>query len=536
MEAKLEMKDFIQPFERKLALLELKALSKTVPTETGDASRVSEFSISGNFDTNELVRSLAYWRSVNTGTRVLTEQIRAEATSLVAGNDLDLESVRSGTNELVPNRLPNRRCLRYASHGLHEYRGKFFPQLARALSNIASVPANGLILDPMCGSGTTIVEANFLGRKSIGFDMNPLSVFLSDVKARAPGLDPDLLISTCHFVRDLVVKRNGDSGGDSGGHSWRERYSEKDQAYLVRWFAEDCLNDVEHILTVLDSLECESMRDYFRVCLSNVLRRASYQKVDDLRIRREEKSCLPGDLQRLFLDFSYRSVKVLVAYLVEMKEKFFESRHTVVHGDARTFSDALPGLENSVDAIITSPPYATALPYLDTDRLSLIVLGLLERKDHRARDLEMIGNREVTRRIRQVYWERYEGNRSIFPERTITLIDRIHKLNLNGEVGFRRKNLSALLSKYFADMRCVLIQSLIVLKPGAAMFLVVGNNRTTAGGEDVSIETAAHLAEIAEIIGFERVDCIDMDMLASRDIFRANAMPSEQIVWLRKAR
>ena len=531
MDAKLEMKDFIQPFERKLALLELKALSQSVPAEDGGESNLSEFSISGNFDTSELICSLAYWRSVNTSTSIPTGQIRAEATSLVAGNGLDLASVRSRNNELVPNRLPNRRCLRYASHGLHEYRGKFFPQLVRALCNIASVPKSGLIVDPMCGSGTTVVEAKSMGRHSIGFDINPLSVFLSDVKARALSFDPDLLILSYQYIHNSL--ENGHRA--SGDQLWRERYSEGDQAYLNRWFAATCLNDIEHILSVLDSLECDSMRDYFRVCLSNVLRPASYQKVDDLRIRREERTYSPGDLQCLFLNFSHRSVKLLVAYLVEMMAKCSETKHTVVHGDARSFSDAFPGLKNSVDAIITSPPYATALPYLDTDRLSLIVLSLLERSDHRARDLEMIGNREVTTRMRQKYWENFEKNRSIFPDGTIALIDRIHELNLNNDVGFRRKNLSALLSKYFLDMRCVLTQSLNVLRPGAPMFLVVGNNRTTAGGEEICIDTTVHLEEIAELIGFERVDCIDMDMLSSRDIFRANAMPSEQILWLKKA-
>ena len=80
---------------------------------------------------------------------------------------------------LVPSTLPNKRCLRYATHGLHEYRGKFFPQLVRALMNIARLPEDAVVLDPMCGSGTTLVEARLSGRRSYGLDMNPLSVFVT---------------------------------------------------------------------------------------------------------------------------------------------------------------------------------------------------------------------------------------------------------------------------------------------------------------------------------------------------------------------
>ena len=61
-----------------------------------------------------------------------------------------------------------------------------------------------------------------------------------------------------------------------------------------------------------------------------------------------------------------------------------------------------------------------------------------------------------------------------------------------------------------------------------------GNNRTTAGGEEIEIRTAAHLVEIAEGVGFRVASNLSMEMLISRDIFRKNAMPSEQIVTLEK--
>ena len=531
MIANIAIKEFIQPFERRLAILELEALSNATPLAVeSDSNSASVFSISGDFDPSELSRTLSYWREVITEKTTLTEQIRAEATSIVAANGLDLVAVRNRTTELVPDRLPNRRCLRYASHGLHEYRGKFFPQLVRSLANIAKVQEGGLILDPMCGSGTTIVEAKSFGRRAVGFDMNPLSVFVSDVKCRALEFDPEELINAYTKLEHAIASSNH----ASPEYSWKTRYPQKDQEYLENWFTRECLEDIGNILSLLDDFENKNLRDFFRVCLSNVLRPVSFQKVDDLRTRKDVRDYSHGEVQERFLIFAQRSVKLLVAYLTELPDNRAKSKHTVIAGDARQFVGTRPELKGLVDAIITSPPYATALPYLDTDRLSLIVLGLLPRSEHRARDLEMIGNREVTERIRKSYFEAFEQRHAELPDRTCDLINLIHKLNSDSDVGFRRKNLASLLSKYFLDMRSVLVQSLDALRPGGSMFLIVGNNRTTAGGEEIQIETARHLAEISKAIGFEHVDSIDMEMLASRDIFCANAMPSEQIVWLRR--
>ena len=146
----------------------------------------------------------------------------------------------------------------------------------------------------------------------------------------------------------------------------------------------------------------------------------------------------------------------------------------------------------------------------------------------------MIGNREVTKRARTEYWAFYEAHRSLLPPSTRTLIERIDRLNKPGMVGFRRRNLAALLSKYFFDMREVLQQTFTLLRPGGAMFLVVGNNRTTAGGQPVEIRTADHLGAIANDLGFRLASDLEMDMLVSRDIFRKNSVPSERIIRLEK--
>ena len=150
------MKEHIQPFERKLALQELHALtSGPIVPVNGDHETASIFSIAPTNNIDGLREALAYWHSVGNDSDGLTAQLRGEATQRIARatsqNGISPENI----SDLVASNLPNRRSLRYATHGLHEYTGKFFPQLVRALMNIAQLPKSAVVLDPMCGSGTT---------------------------------------------------------------------------------------------------------------------------------------------------------------------------------------------------------------------------------------------------------------------------------------------------------------------------------------------------------------------------------------------
>ena len=523
------IKDGIQPFERRLALEELRALAGCPmrPCD-GDEATASAFILNGALKPAALRKALAYWRSIGPEPDGLTAQVRAEATLAAAQNGKLLIDVCRRERPVEPSKVPRKRCLRYATHGLHEYRGKFFPQLVRALVNVARVPADGIVLDPMGGSGTTLVEARLAGRTSYGLDINPLSVFIADVKCRALTIPPASLAKaydSLHRALAGAVAR--------GDRPYFGRLPAGDQVYLARWFAPSVLDELDLVQQAIGDLQPKALRNCYRVCLSNILRSVSWQKEDDLRVRRQVEELPSGEVIRRFLKEALRSSKVVGAFNAVRRGKGL-GRHLMREGDARQATTTLPKLVGEVHTVITSPPYATALPYIDTDRLSLAYLGLLPRHVHRSRDLLMIGNREVTERRRADYWSQFIANRESLPDATVELINRIHLLNQSREVGFRRRNLPALLAKYFFDMRETVGQMFLMLRPGATAFMVIGNNRTTAGGELVEIKTADHLTDIAASVGFHRVGDLPMEMLSSRDIYRKNAMPSERIVALRK--
>jgi site-specific DNA-methyltransferase (cytosine-N4-specific) len=251
-------------------------------------------------------------------------------------------------------------------------------------------------------------------------------------------------------------------------------------------------------------------------------------------VRKDKQNGNQENVQDNFLHELARSVKSILAFLYQDKG-FKTGRVEIIQGDARKLDQILANQARQIDVIITSPPYATALPYLDTDRLSLSYLKLLPRAEHRQRDYGMIGNREINKRRKKAYWEEYLARRNELPSEITHTIEEIKSRNEASNAGFRRQNLPALLARYFFDMLDVLIQFRHVLKENAPAYVVVGNNHTVAGGKRIEIETDGYLGKLGQAAGLKLEDVIPMEMLVSRDIFKKNTGTKESILCFRNS-
>jgi len=528
-----KMKPYIQPFEKSLALEELAQLTGHEITLAATDKRAlqSIYAVETDVPPSSLLQRLVYWESITADKRLFTEQVKREATMAIAQNGVDIAEFGAVLPITDSVSVPRRRCLRYGPHGLHEYRGKFFPQLVRALLNIAKLETGSTVVDPMCGSGTTLVETAVTGMHAVGVDMNPLSVFMTSTKTGVLSLKPDSLVAEFNLVQD---KLRGKTWWSSKRlQSYLSQMQEGDREYLGRWFAPEVLLELLAIKWIVDAIQNKPVRELFLLSLSNIVRPLSWQKNDDLRVRKELWDTQAVDVRDRFIRETHRAIRLTTSFLHQVSNQK-KGDIEIYHGDAANPPMEMNRHIGKVDAIITSPPYATALPYLDTDRLSLIILGLLSRQYHRAYDTRMIGNREITKAQKRAYWESYEKNKNSLPQSVSGLIDKIHRLNSDGSAGFRRKNLPSLLSKYFFDMKSVFHQVEMLLRPGARAFFVVGDNHTVAGGKKVKIATADLLVDLAETVGLVTEEKLQMEMLTSRDIFRENASSSETVIYLKK--
>ena len=506
---RLELKPYLQPFERELAMRELRALLD----DEGDVREEYGYHLVRTDKPEEFFRQrLTYWQRVG---RTFLEPTVQKSLEFTQNGLLSTREKRE---------LHNARRLRYGPHDLHEYRGKFFPQLVRSLINISRIPENAVVLDPMCGSGTTPCEALASGRSAIGADLNPLSALIATVKSAVVLENNEIFGETVsRYLRKFRFK---DAGPEN-------IWAQGDLSYLKLWFHSQAIHDVSAVLNEIKKVREPLYRDFFRVCLSNIIRSVSWQKDTDLRVRKEIRPYNPGTAISRFTEEALRQLDRIYPYLCVLPQSTFHRTLTIRRGNAVSIAEMFPEHKGKVDLLLTSPPYATALPYLDTDRLSLIVLGLLPRKQHKDAEAMMVGTREVSERQRQEAWDCYFARRNELPDRTCHLIEQIAKHNHGDNVGFRRRNLPALLGKYYLDMLDAMRSARTLMATESYGYYVVGNNSTVVDGQKIVIPTDEFLFEIGEVAGWTPKEILSMELLVSRDIFKENRGSAESILCFR---
>jgi hypothetical protein len=188
----------------------------------------------------------------------------------------------------------------------------------------------------------------------------------------------------------------------------------------------------------------------------------------------------------------------------------------------------------SVDAIITSPPYATALPYIDTSRLSLVLLGLCAASELRSLEKAQIGNREISKSERKEEEQQIGKKLQVLPSEVRLFIERLLRKLKDSDAGFRKLNTPVLLAQYFSDMRTVLEQTHAVLANTGLAYWLVGPNRTEVGGKWLEIDTAHWIAAIAENVGFF-TSVEELDAYQRFGLHQRNGIRREFLISMRRA-
>jgi DNA modification methylase len=286
----------------------------------------------------------------------------------------------------------------YATHGLFPYRGKFHPQLIKGILNILKIQPGEVILDPMCGSGTLNVEASIIGIESIGIEKSPFCVLMSKVKHEALSVDRDILssiVKNLHKYYKALINSNKLHSG-----SFNNKINPEEAITLLAFL--DAMGYARRCSKSIDMLFPSVIKRYVGQISSFI------QIRDKLNLKIGNAKFEIGDARNLTLD------------------------------------------DNSIDAIITSPPYSFAIDYAENDRPQLEYLG------YNVSDLknEMIGLKGKTRKDK--------------------------------------------LENYFDDMYKVLIEMHRVLKKDKYAVIIIGSNDIQTGG--IRLETKVE--EMALKIGF----------------------------------
>ncbi|HEY73150.1 MAG: hypothetical protein B6I35_12040 [Anaerolineaceae bacterium 4572_32.2] len=384
---------------------------------------------------------------------------------------------------------------KYASHNFHSFPAKFPPQLPRKF--IEELTDTGdIVLDPMMGSGTTVVEAYLSGRQGIGFDIDPLALLVARVKVTPLDLErvAQLGSKVLSQARMAVVERR---------HNLEERlanhWDAKTRKFVNYWFARETQIHLLALVAEIEQIEDRALRDFFELAFSAIIitKSGGVSLAFDLAHTRPHRAKVvytqEGDivLGHDLVDSLSSRVKFLTKTLrspLEEFEKRFKQNLTglqtlgvkanqpeISFGNAQS----LPLNEGAVDLIVTSPPYAAnAIDYMRAHKFSLVWMGYQINNLSQKRG-EYIGGEAVT----GIDYEELPD------EAAMVVADIVSVDEKKGRV----------LHRYYLEMTRTLREMFRVLKPGKAALTVVGSS--TMRGKDTSTHTC--LAAIGQAIGFD---------------------------------
>lgn len=359
----------------------------------------------------------------------------------------------------------------YLSHSLHPYPAKFPPQLPKRILQQYAVKGQ-TILDPFCGSGTTLVEARIFGLNAIGVDVNGLSVLLSQVKATSLTPKQFSIIET--FIAEMqeqIFKWK---------MSGRPKIKVKEIEGQDHWFQNNVSEEITFLLNRIEKQTDIEIQNFLKIVLSSIIVRVSNQD-SDTRFAAVEKNIADCFTLEQFCKKAteYNSRMVQYSKLVNGKTKL-----TVHNADSRNLDFIA---DNSIDIIITSPPYANTYDYY-----------LYHKFRKRWLDLDV-------------------------------------KFAQYNEIGSRREysSLKEKPEKWNEDLTKCFVEMHRVLKPNQLAFIVIGDS--VIKKELIKIEK--EISEFAPTIGFKVNEILSSDLSSHSRIFNpayAQKGKKEHLITLQK--
>ena len=265
----------------------------------------------------------------------------------------------------------------YGTHGFHRYVGRFPPHLIRALINFYGTSSEDTVLDPFCGSGTTLVEARMLGAKAIGIEISPLSAMMSRVKSQFPreGLQISEVISqlSSFYSTKWDAFVHGRNLSDISYDKILSRDGNEIEMFsnVEKWFTQEALLGtsiiVEYILQ-----QNGYVRDFIAIALSSKMR--SIGNVDVDVVRAEYRKAPRKNVNVLKLVTSQiQKMASSLNLTIQACRKDILNEDSIRVVDGSVLNADIP--DGSVSYIITSPPYGVeSLSYLRTHLLSFRAL------------------------------------------------------------------------------------------------------------------------------------------------------------------
>lgn len=406
------------------------------------------------------------------------------------------------------------------THLIHAYPAKLLPHIPYFFLNNAYFSKPGdTVLDPFCGTGTVFLEANLAGRNAVGADANPLAQKIATVKTQKLNNEKLTIMLTALLSRAKSFRK----------------IEFPDVRNREFWFPEKTQIQLAKIRRAVDELPDDNYKTFFEVCFSNCIKKVSYAdpriavpvKLNPNRFEKNgnqykkiEKRLVELNTLNVFDKFKAISIENIsrVKSLSNISDKVSSK---VISEDAKVLTKAINKSarlkDESVDMVLTSPPYAGAQKYIRSSSLNLGWLGLTVDEDLKALDQKSIGR------------ENYLSSELKEVKTGIKNADKLLKTL------FEKNKLRAyIVGNYLLEMKIALDESIRVLKNEGFLIIVVGNNKVC----DIEFNTQEYLTEYIQskglVLQFKLIDDIKSYGLMTKRNKTADIISREWILVFKK--
>lgn len=374
----------------------------------------------------------------------------------------------------------------------------FSPRLVFQLLDNWSLPSGSKVVDNFVGSGTTLLACRERGMACLGFDLSPLAIMVSNTKITS--YEPEILLHSFDRIVELA-----------------QRTTETNQDYpdrLSKAFTKEELAILSALVKSLGMLE-EPTRSFFRLAFLWTAHSFSRAIPDGGWFRWEKWPNQSDKLLETFKTTGRSMIADVQAVHWQEADLVYEARRA----DARK----LPALDASIDAVITSPPYANRHDYSRIFHIDLLLLGMNEERVTKLRHGSIRSNVEAKDP------DGYKRKLNHYREPG-SLINVLAQIPADAD-----ERIGPLLKGYFQDMYLSLSEVSRILRHGGHVGYVIGNVRHAG----VMIPVDEILGEMAPQVGleFERAWVLRRRGNSAQQMGEYGREPArESVVLLRKAR
>lgn len=370
---------------------------------------------------------------------------------------------------------------RLGIHSFHRYYGKLIPAIPSVAINLFTGKGD-LVFDPFVGSGTTAVESIYADRNFLGLEINPLSVQISKVKVE--NYDINTLEDVIVNILDLIRK-------DTGIIDDEERPFCINREHWFKDFVQDDLivihrNIPKAVSFIKNKNEKEKYENFLMCVLSAIVKQVS--NADTMHVFpgisiRMKKLEAEGKIKINVFETYERALKKRTSYVAEFGTHTSSAKIILCDSSNADLSD----YKDSVDLIVTNPPYISSIRYAETLKLELYWMGICKTsEDYSNLSNSMIGNDHLSKQeCKDKYLTKYDFINSY--------IEMLYQID---------KKQAKVLYLFFTRMEKVILLENYVLKKGKKLVMKISDSKI----RKIKIPTGEVLTKIAELNGFRLVD------------------------------